>query len=303
MLSILIPEYNYDCTDLVRDLSALCAVEAIPYEILILDDCSDRFLEVNRELNKIPCVRFIESKEHLHSARIRNRLSALAVFDYLLFLDCDLKVVDKFFIRRYLQSLNEAEVLIGAVIYQEEIPPVEFRLRWKYGRKRECKPASVRNKNPWRSFASANFCIKKKVFKQLLFDEQFTDYGHEDTLFGLRLKEMNVTVKHLDNPLFHKGLDENERFLEKSLTAVSKYCTHPQFQNPERSGAVLIFRVFNVLKKRRLTWIPECFYFALEPLIRKNLTGANPNLILFDLYRLGYLCKLVRKYSKLPESV
>ena len=39
-LSILIPTYNQDCSQLVKDLAAQCKQSGIEYEILVMDDGS-----------------------------------------------------------------------------------------------------------------------------------------------------------------------------------------------------------------------------------------------------------------------
>ena len=53
MISILIPERNYDCRQLVRDLVELCATAAVKYEIIVMDDNSNLFVEENRQINQI----------------------------------------------------------------------------------------------------------------------------------------------------------------------------------------------------------------------------------------------------------
>ena len=48
MLSILIPEHNYDCTKLVNDLAMQCNKAGIIYEIIVLDDASTLYKSENR---------------------------------------------------------------------------------------------------------------------------------------------------------------------------------------------------------------------------------------------------------------
>ena len=54
MLSILIPERNYDCRQLVNDLVEQCTAAAVKYEIIVMDDNSSLFVE-NRQINQLPC--------------------------------------------------------------------------------------------------------------------------------------------------------------------------------------------------------------------------------------------------------
>ena len=56
MLSVLIPTYNYDCTQLVNDLCTLFDTVDEDVEIIVGDDCSTR-VDVStalRTLNELP---------------------------------------------------------------------------------------------------------------------------------------------------------------------------------------------------------------------------------------------------------
>jgi len=295
MISILIPEYNYDCSTLVGKLAGQCQNAGISFEILVMDDASSMFLEENRELSKLPGCQFIESPLNLKAAKIRNRLGQMAKFPYLLFLDCDLEICDEGFIHRYLESLGKAAVLVGAVVYQKSKPPVSQRLRWKYGRNRECLPVDIRNRNPWKSLPSSNFLMEKAVFDQVPFDEGFDQYGHEDTLFGLTLKKKGISVLYIDNPLIHNGLESSEVFLAKSLIAVEKYGSMPVMQSSEVVEQIRIFKFYQRITLLKLDGLLAFKYRILEKLMHRQLCGSHPNLLIFDFYRLGYLCDFMRK--------
>lgn len=298
MLSILIPEYNYDCSKLVAQLVDQCRQADVPFEILVMDDASANCLEANREISKMPGCRFIESEKNLKSARIRNQLGRLAKYPNLLFLDCDLEIRDPLFIRRYLDALGKAPVLVGAIVYQAEKPPISQRLRWKYGSKREVLPLEVRNVNPWKSFSSPNFLMEKAVFERLPFDETFVNYGHEDTLFGLSLKSKGIEVKYIDNPLIHNGLETSEAFLTKCLVAVEKYAMLPVMRSPEVVEQIRIYRFYERIVALKLDGLLAFKFRWLKKCLHKQLCSANPNLILFDFYRLGHLCDFIRKRKR-----
>jgi glycosyltransferase involved in cell wall biosynthesis len=303
MLSILIPEYNYDCSILVSKLAEQCVKECIPFEVLVLDDASSQFLEENTAITKLTGCQFIKSSQNLKAAKIRNRLGEMASFPNLLFLDCDLEMLDEDFIHRYVTAIGKAPVLVGAVVYQLQKPPVSQMLRWKYGRKRECLPVEIRNTNPWKSLPSSNFMMAKSVFEQVPFDEDFDQYGHEDTLFGLTLKKKGIQVLYIDNPLIHNGLESSEAFLSKSLTAVEKYVTMPVMQSPEVVEQIRIFKVYQLVASLKLGRLLAFKFRILEKCMHRNLCGAHPNLFIFDFYRLGYLCNLVRKMEhSCPEA-
>lgn len=298
MLSILIPEYNYDCSKLVGELSDQCLKEGIPFEILVMDDASSRFLEENRAISKLTGCQFIESEQNVKAAKIRNLLGQKAVHPYLLFLDCDLAIRDDKFIHKYLVSLGQASVLVGAVVYQTLKPPVSQMLRWTYGRKRECLSVEVRNKNPWKSMPSSNFLMEKAAFDLVPFDERFDQYGHEDTLFGITLKKKGISVKYIDNPLIHMGLESSEVFLSKSLIAVEKYETMPIMKSLEVVENVRIFSFYQRMASLNLVGLLAFKYRLLKKCMHKQLCGPCPNLLIFDFYRLGYLCNYVKMQER-----
>jgi glycosyltransferase involved in cell wall biosynthesis len=298
MLSILIPEYNVDCTLLVARLGEQCRKANLVYEILVMDDASIHYLEKNRTIATQQNCKFIEIAENQGSAKTRNALIRNASYEILLLLDCDLEVMDDAFIQNYLDNLDKAAVLAGSVVYQNQKPEKSRVLRWKYGVKRESRPAAYRNRNPWSSLSTVNVCMHRSVFDWVTFDEGISDYGHEDTLFGIALKRCGISVLHLDNPLIHNGLDEGVAFLEKSLKATAKYLSAPFNRDVELQQEIRIFRVFNRIRKWKLVSILAFQFSVFEPVVRKQLLSNAPSLFLFDCYRLGYLCKLFRENAQ-----
>ena len=303
MLSILIPEYNFNCCKLVADLADQCLKEGIGYEILVMDDASTKCSEENRNIAEMEGCQFIELKENIRSAKIRNRLGQQAKYPYLLFLDCDLEIRDELFIHRYLEALGKAPVLVGAVVYQSHKPPVSQLLRWKYGNKRECMPLETRNSNPWKSLSSQNFLMEKAVFEQVPFDETIVSYGHEDTLLGITLKDKGINVLYIDNPLIHNGLDSNEIFLAKSLVAVEQYAKLPVMRTPEVVGQVRIYAFYQQICFFKLDGLLAWKFRILRKGLQKNLCGPCPSLLLFDFYRLGHLCDVIRKRKRSDPAV
>jgi len=299
MLSILIPEYNCDCTRLVRDLADQCLQEKIDYEILVLDDASTNFPMANHQLSSIPGCILSKNEVNMGLACCRNRLAKMARYPWLLILDSDLQVLDNLFIRRYLDVLGKATVLAGGIVSSPEKPDADRMLRWKYSRKRECISAEIRNQNPWKSFFSSNILIEKSVNELIPYDEQFKDYGHEDTILGYRMKKQGFTILNIDNPLLHLGIDLSERFLAKSLMAVEKYLNMPVFQSDDLIKEVRIFRVYRMVEKLRMGGLIAWKFSILEKMLHKNLVGRYPVLLWFDFYRLGYLCLEARTRARI----
>lgn len=298
MISILIPERNFDCRQLVNDLAAQCALAAVKYEIIVMDDNSSLFVDENREINRIPGCMLVEQNQHLGAAKARNLLAFMAKFPFLLMLDCDAVVTDKAYIQRYLDHIGKADVVVGGVAYQDKAPDKAFMLRWWYGRHRECIPAAKRNQDPYQSLLSFQFLIRKDILLKYPFEETVKDYGHEDTILGHALSRNGVSILYIDNPLIHVGLDPNPVFLQKSLMAARKYLSNPVFNDKQLADRVRLFRVFAKVKRYRLTALVRFVFVLLRPLMKKNLLGGHPYLYVFDFYRLGYLCllnKLERK--------
>ncbi len=290
MLSILIPVYNYDISRLVGELHRQGTEAAVDFEILILDDASTRPSPANEALGRLPFVSYSRLPENIGRARIRNRLAAAAAYENLLFLDCDAEIGCGF-INNYLPFCDGESVVLGGIAYDEEEKNPAYSLRLKYGRKREARPAPEREKH--RSFATFNFLIPASVLKRVGFDERLRGYGNEDTLLGYELCALGVPLYQIDNPALHRGLDENPVFLEKTRQSVAnlfRLLREEDYASLLQSSQLLrsYFRI------RKLGLLPTAsFLFRLfRRGLEAQLCSPSPSLFLFDLYKLGYLCRL-----------
>ena len=171
-LSICIPIFNHDCTDLINRLDEQCVQSGINYEIILIDDCSSLHKEANRMLAQLPNVQYTELPQNIGRAAIRNRLAETARFSHLLFMDCDTQIIDSQFIPKYLFAVKEcnADVILGGVCYSDEMPQQPYLLRWVYGKNREERPAHERNLQPYRAFTAFNALIRKEVFEKVRFE-------------------------------------------------------------------------------------------------------------------------------------
>ena len=91
-----------------------------------------------------------------------------AKYNNLLFLDCDISIDKDDFLAAYLPYLNSGHVVCGGVNYQLKKPEKSRELRWKYGKAREEKNASIRNQSPYQSFTAFNLLVPKTIFRKLL---------------------------------------------------------------------------------------------------------------------------------------
>lgn len=301
MLSILIPVYNYNIVSLVNTLHHQATKAEVPFEIIVLDDCSSELLRgQNMDVGKLPGVRFFELEKNIGRSRIRNRLAEMAVYSNLLFLDCDSDIPTDQYIANYLPYCNQQLVVCGGTIYNSEPPEEpEYLLRWQYGIAREQVPENIRNLNPYRSFTTNNFLIPKSVLLQIRFDESIIRYGHEDTLFGLELKKNNIPVKHIRNQIIHKGLEISREFLRKTADAIENLVAllHDGKINREDITDIRLLRAYDKICRFHLDGIYLFFYNFISNTVMHNLLGSNPGIFAFDLYKLALIAQLTRKYE------
>lgn len=300
-LSILIPVYNHDVVDFVKELYRQSAEAGILFEILLFDDQSgEEYKEKNAVLHTLPNVKVFTLPSKAGRSVARNFLAAQARYDYCLFLDCDSEMVDGRYIRRYLPYCNgERVVVCGGTTYRMQKPSRDHLLRWTYGVRCEIRSAAERNKHPNAYFSAFNVLMQKELFSEIRFNELLKNYGHEDTLFGFELRRKGITILHIDNPLYHVGIDDNKLYLEKTRQGVENLKLLME-QYPDKESLVRdvrLLRFYDRLKKCHVVFLFFAFFFLVKRLILHNLNGTHPNTFLFNVYKLGYLCGL--KYIKI----
>ena len=220
MISICIPIYNHYTYPMVRRLARqIASADADSYEIVCIDDhSSGYYISQNKGIAELATYVLLET--NVGRARIRNLFLQHAKGEYLLFLDCD-SLVPENFVNEYAKTLaRKPAVVVGGRVYDDTFNDREHRLRYLYGTKIESRPLLERLKNPYRSFMTNNFMVRRDVLDKIRFDESLTKYGHEDTLFGYRLEQNHIPILHIDNPVINGQVEENAEFLHKSVEAV-----------------------------------------------------------------------------------
>ena len=292
MLSILIPTYNYNIVALVTEIHKQISLTNISFEIICLDDASTLFVTENETINQFSSAHYEILKDNVGRSKIRNLLAQKAKYDWLLYLDADVIPKDADFIKRYLPFLNnEIKIVNGGLEYQTEKPEKDKLLRWYYGKEREALSADKREKAPYISFLTLNFLIHKSLFKQISFNEDIPNMRHEDTLFSFNLKQHQIPIKHINNPIYHLGLDTFENAIRKeheSLFALKNLLE----QHLIEWDYIKISRIFRLLQQLYLVKVVAFFHGKTSAFFLKNLASHEPSLFIFDIYRLGYLCKL-----------
>jgi glycosyltransferase involved in cell wall biosynthesis len=298
MISICIPVFNFKVDGLVKNLYTQAELLEVPAEIILIDDCSEKFF---REYNEKTCdhVKYIGLDKNIGRASIRNLFLTYSNHDYLLFLDCDSMITRDNFLVNYIDAIRKYpdSVICGGREYHKLPPPRNKRLRWKYGIRRECKPAEIRVQNPYKSFMTNNFVISKKVLESVKFDERLAEYGHEDTLFGYELKKREINIHHINNPILNGHLEDNFEYLQNTEKAISNltFILRNTGYNQDLIDDITLLRFYYRFYRWRR--VHSFVFQMLKPLIRFTLLKGLISLYVFDFYKLGILH---RKLLALP---
>ena len=288
MISILIPVYDVDVRDLVQELHDQGNSLEVPFEIICIDDASKPAIQqCNGSIGKLEHCNYTTQKINIGRAKIRNLLAEQAQFPYLLFLDCDAKIIRTDFLRKYQKKVTTTSVLVGGRVYPDDPGDEKKRLHWKVGRYREQRNHSA--------FQSNNFMIAKTIFRSLPFDESLRTYGHEDTLFGHQLINHGITIQHLDNPVLHVGLEEADEFLKKQEQAIENLIAL------KRRYPDLETKLTLTVAKARQWRIAGLLYLPLkigQKRFLKFLARRARSLLWLDLYKIGYYLKMDREGLK-----
>ncbi|MEO5682058.1 MAG: glycosyltransferase [Chitinophagaceae bacterium] len=222
MISILIPVFNRPVDDLVKALRRQLAAVKERVELVVMDDCSTDTAAKNANrmaITGFADTQYIELSSNAGRNLIRHKLAAAAKYSTLIFIDADSSFPDEQWLQRYLDAYTGKTVVMGGRSYRK-VPAGSASLHWKYGSVREQQPAAMRNQYPWRSFLACNFMVSKEQLSQLIVDPHLQGYCHEDTFMGLQFQQLAIPVIHIDNPVYHDGIDEDSIFIAKQEEAL-----------------------------------------------------------------------------------
>jgi glycosyltransferase involved in cell wall biosynthesis len=291
MLSINIPVFNIEVKELALQLVKQSQDLGISVEIRIYDDGSaEEIKKKNNQVSELPGVIYREMKKNLGRAAIRNRMGFDSQHKYLLFIDADSILVREDYLKKYMDLVTPGCVMCGGTTYAPIKPENENKmLRWVYGTKREAISASERNRKKSFIITSNNFIIDREIFNLIHFREHLGPYGHEDTMLGYDLYKEGIHPFHIDNPVEHTGLEDSATFLNKSKEALKNlhFITYKVLSNDkEFTRQVTFLRKYYTLLWIIPPFLLRWFYNLLHVHLEKNLTGSNPSLFFFDLYKL-----------------
>lgn len=300
MLSILIPTYNDDLHPLLESLYRSDELENIAFEVLVFNDNSTLPFTISGSYRNL---QIIESAVNVGRTAARHNLAKAATYHWLLFLDADVEIYNEDFISNYLEVIRrkDVDVCFGGYAYNPAVYNERVSLRYHYGVAKEQIPAQERNKNPYKVIISGNFIILKETFLSLPLHEQTVSYGL-DNYFGSLLKEHQVNVLHVDNAVYHNGLDTNELYLEKKERAAETLVKLYESGKMKHHNNDLLATFEKIVNLHLITFF-TFLYKVLGPGLKKNMLGPSPSIKQLQVYRLLYICSYYKKRRKANKTI
>lgn len=294
-LSILIPTYNDNCKQLVE---ALCKqaghCEGLEYEVIVADDCSTNhdIRQQNKQINSLPYVKYVERNENVGRAAIRNFLVQQSRYDWLLLIDAGLTIPNDDFIRKYVYADEQAQVVCGGVV---ALGSHCHNLRYRYERQAESRFSTAkRNRNPYQSFRTCNFLIKRSLLISNPLREDIKTYGYEDVLLGKQLEQQQASIVHIDNPVAYTTYEPNDLYINKVEESLLTLCLHEQ----ELQGYSPLLSTTQQIKIFHLEWAVRLWHRCFRSLEHRILSGTHPSLSVLKLYKLGHFLTIRHKESQ-----
>lgn len=290
-LSICVPVYNFDVNELVNELRDQIN-KGLEAEILLIDDASEKpFIENNRDLRS-KVGQFIFLDKNIGRSEIRNLFLKYSNSDYLLFLDCDGKVISKNFLKNYIEYIDSQnpDVIFGGRKVSDVKPDSEYGLRWKFATERENLPVEKRVESPYLDFQTNNFVVKRSVLEKVPFNEGITQYGYEDLVFSKDLHDQDIKIDHIDNPIFNNDVETNAVFLAKAdQSARSLAQLIKNDKNFDRVSQIKLAKAYLFMHKTGTIYIYRLLYRIVKSRLEKKLLTGSASLRALDLYKLGQL--------------
>jgi len=297
-ISVCIPVYNFDVRELVYELKNQITEQDLPVEIILIDDHSEiSFSGLNSEIQYI-ADSYTVLGQNIGRSKIRNLFLNCAKGEYLLFLDCDGKLIHGNFLMNYLNFIHknpDAEVLYGGRTVPANVPDQKHLLRWKFALERENLSVEARKLHPYLSFQTNNFVIRKEVLSRIPFNVSYSNYGYEDLLFAMDLKSEKIFIGHIENPVLNNDVETNEVYLEKVKESVASVSSMLKTNHvKDRISEIKLVKAF-----KRLNFFPFGSFIIFlfqkcEKLLEKKLLKGNGSLLYLDFYKLGMLFKLMK---------
>ena len=289
MLSICIPTYNTDCSELLDILAEQIAQLEETVEVLVCDDFSTDYVRKNQEACERNGFFFFENQNNVGRIETRKKLVSINRSQWVLFIDADMIPKRGDFISQYLNFVTaDLEcTVVGGYCYQNEIKP--FNLRLRYGRNREEISARKRQLNPYNSILFGNVLIKKELFSEVFDDFKDNTYG-EDIYLSSSLKSLNKDVFHLPNETYHLGLENNTEFVKKIQKSGEMHARLDSNSALDLSHSKLV-STYSLLNRYMLHNLVRLALTISSPFLKTVLYVFGAPILFVDLLRLFYFLK------------
>ena len=168
MLSVGIPAYNSNVSELLSALADQASHLPEVLEIIVLDDASEA--SILPEGFVAPKVRVLHHTLNQGRSKTRNHIASEAKSPWILFIDGDSGIHDGLFLSRWCDYLasTSASVVLGGSDYQTTRPSSDLFLRWHVSRMRE---------QTGESFKTNNVAIQASVLTKFHLTRHFKDMG------------------------------------------------------------------------------------------------------------------------------
>ena len=213
----------------------------------------------------------------------------------MLFIDADtyLPSTAEAYMLGWIPMMNTYRVICGGILYHDAPPgDPDNLLRWKYGKWKEQKRASERNKNPYAWFSTFNVLLSRDIFSKIRFNEELKQYGYEDRLMGYQLKKAGIDILHIDNGLFHEGLETNKEFINKTKLGIENLSWLYNNVTDKRSFSktVRVLKTYNWLKFFRITRILAWIFIRFRERLEIRIEAGKHSLLWFRIFKVALFC-------------
>lgn len=230
VLSVLVPFYGSDPSELLRDLATRAATLDDAVEIVCADDASPdpRFgaaaVTVAEAVDGTAVTVLLAGRNRGRS-RIRNLLAERARGGHVLFLDGDMSVERETFLADYIALIRSRPVGIAFGGFDMELgvdddPSHDLHV-WS-SRRDHCLPAVDRQRDPAKYAYTSNLLVRRDVMLACPFSDAFRGWGWEDVDWAIRAMKLAPIVQ-VDNPAVHRGFSSAEVLLRKYRESVPNF--------------------------------------------------------------------------------
>jgi len=286
-LSILVPFYRDDASDLLRALDAQKIDQSI--EILIYDDGTgdaDLTRTVMSAINTADKpARLLTNSQNQGRSAARNALFEAARSNWVLFLDADMLPAQTSFIQTYLTLIRtkSADIIFGGFEVEDQAADNDRNLHRALSQVSDCLSLAERQSAGAQYVASSNLCVRRDVLIAEPFDSGFSGWGWEDSEWAARVSK-RFTLIHADNAAIHLGLETTETLLRRFANSGPNYKRFIE-AHPDLAPQLALYRI-----SKKLGRLPGQAIMrpALKALVKTHAVPLRTRLTALKLWRASH---------------